>query len=205
MFRNIPVSAAPAPTSIKRVTPREASKAMDSDHRTGLGICWIKSFASFGAGANLARLPVVDQRNSQVAKFGGIEVGLHPVLRGLQQRAMEGSAHRQQHGSAGAGGLGELDRAVDSGGVAGDDDLVGRIETRSGHNFALRSFRQDGVQLPGGKLKERRHRADTLGNRFLHVSAALADQPHGIGKVAAIRRRPGPSIRPGCGPPRKPE
>ena len=203
MFFNNPVSTAPAPTSIKRVTPREASKAIDSDHRTGFGNLLVQPFASFGAGANLARLPVVDERNREVAKLGGVEIGLQPVLRGFQQRAMEGSAHRQQHGPAGSGGLGELDRAMDGGGVAGDDDLIRRIEIRGGDDFALRGFSEDRVELPSGKLKERRHRAHAGGNGLLHVLAALADQSHGVGEAQAIRRRPAPSIRPGCGPRRK--
>jgi hypothetical protein len=54
----------------------------------------VKPLASFGAGANLARLPIVDERDSQVAKLGGVEIGLEPVLRGFQQGAMKGSAPR---------------------------------------------------------------------------------------------------------------
>ena len=121
---------------------------MDSDQSHGVGNLLVEPFASFGAGANLARLPVVDQRNGQVAKLGGVEVGLQPVLRGFHQRAMERSAHRQQHGSAGAGGFSELDGAVDGGGVSGDDDLVGRIEIRGGDDFALRGLCEDRFELP---------------------------------------------------------
>jgi len=72
-------------------------------------------------------------------------------------------------------GFGELDGSVDGGGVAGDDDLIGRIETRGRDDFTLSGLSENGIELPGGELQEGSHRADAGWDRLLHVLASLAD------------------------------
>ena len=95
---------------------------------------------------------------------------------------MKGGADGQRNGPLGAGGLGEFARAADRTGVAGDDDLLGRIEVGCGDDLALRGFGQYACEFAVGEFEDRGHGADALRNCFLHVPAALFDQAHGVGK-----------------------
>ena len=203
MLRSNPVSTAPAPTSINRVTPRDASKRDGLRPADRIRDLVVEPFASLGARANLARLPVVDERNRRSRNSVASRSGFESVLRRLHQRTVKRRTHRQQNRPASAGGLGEFHRAIDRGRVAGDDDLIRGIEIRGAHDFALRGLRENRIELAGGKLEERRHRAHARRNR-LPACTGRACGPVGRHRQSgAIRRRPVPSTRPGCGPRRK--
>jgi hypothetical protein len=45
----------------------------------------VETFASFGAGTDLASLPVVDQREREVPEFSGIQIGAEALLGWLHQ------------------------------------------------------------------------------------------------------------------------
>ena len=104
-----------------------------------------------------------------------------------------------------AGGFGKLDGAIDGGGGAGDDDLLGSIEIGGGDDGAgnggaggvglggggvgggrggevVGGFGAEVVDLLGGEAEDGGHGAFAGGNGLLHEAAAGADGGEGFGK-----------------------
>jgi len=92
-------------------------------------------------------LPVVYQRHGKVAKFDCVQVRAQPFLGLPHQRTMKRGADGQQYRALGACSLGELNRPADGAGVAGDHDLIRRIEIGCADNFALGGLCQNRIQL----------------------------------------------------------
>ena len=84
-----------------------------------------------------------------------------------------------------------FDRAVDRGGVAGDDDLIRRVEIGGAGNFPLRNFFANLVDFIGRQRQHRCHGAHTNRHGLLHVFAAIAHGAYGIDEG----QRPGGHMR----------
>ena len=104
----------------------------------------------------------------------------HRVGRRLHQPAMERRRHRQQHGALGALGLGDLERALDRGLVAGDHDLAAAIVVGGLADLTLRGLVGDRHRGLIIEAEQRGHGADADRHRLLHGKAAGAQQPRGI-------------------------
>ena len=93
---------------------------------------------------------------------------------------MERRGHRQQHRALGALGLGDLERALDRGLVAGHDHLPAAIVVGGLADLALRGFARDRHRGLIIQAEQRGHRADADRHRLLHRKAAGAQQPRGV-------------------------
>ena len=104
---------------------------------------------------------------------------------------MERRRHRQQHGALGALGLGDLERALDRGLVAGDHDLAAAIVVGGLADLALGRFLGDRDRRLVIEPEQCRHGADADRHRLLHGETAGAQQPRGIadGKAAGGGQR----------------
>ena len=109
----------------------------------------------------------------------------HRIGRGLHQPAMERRRHRQQHGALGALGLGDLERALDRGLVAGHHDLPAAIVIGGLADLALRGLVGNGDRGLVVEPEQRRHRAGADRHRLLHGKAAGAQQARGIADAEA--------------------
>ena len=81
--------------------------------------------------------------------------------------------------------FGQLHSAFHGLRVAGDDDLIGRIQIGGADNLAFGGFLQNAVEFAGGQFEQRCHSADTLRNRFLHELAAGSNETERVGKIEA--------------------
>ncbi len=68
-------------------------------------------------------------------------------------------------------------------GRTGNHDLAGRIEVGRAHDFALARVTAGGVHRLFAEPEDRRHRARPDRHGFLHVAAAMTDQPDRIGEL----------------------
>ena len=95
---------------------------------------------------------------------------------------MEWSADREHHRALRACFFGQLGGALHRGFVAGDDDLIRRVDVRRGDNlFDLsRSLHADRLELFDRQGKDRRHCSYSDRHRLLHVFAAIADDAHRV-------------------------
>lgn len=83
---------------------------------------------------------VLDERDGEIREGGGGEVSGEAELGGFHEGAVEGSADGQGDYAFGPRGLGEFHGAGDGTGVAGDDDLVGRVEIGGGNDLPVGCF-----------------------------------------------------------------
>ena len=95
---------------------------------------------------------------------------------------MERGRDREQHRAPRPLPLGDLDRALNRGLVAGDHDLAAAIVVRGLDDLALRGFRRDLCRLLELDADERRHRAHPDRHRLLHGAAADAHEAHRVGE-----------------------
>ena len=126
------------------------------------------------------------------------QIAIQPVLRRLHQRTMERCADRKQLRALGAALVGEFRGTLDSSRVAGDHDLLGRIDVGWRADFALRRIGANGRDFFQIHAENRGHGADSHRHRFLHVLAAIAHGAHGIGKAESSRMQRARNILPGC-------
>ena len=96
---------------------------------------------------------------------------------------MERCADRQHLGALGAALVGQFRGALDGGRVAGDHDLLRRIDVGGLADFALRGVVADGGDLVEVHAEDCGHRADADRHRFLHILAAIANRADGVGKA----------------------
>ena len=98
---------------------------------------------------------------------------------------MERRGHRQQHCTLGALGLGDFERALDGGLVAGHHHLSGAIVVGGLADLTLRGFagnRHRGLII---KPEQCRHGPDADRHGFLHRKTAGAQQARGIADAEA--------------------
>ena len=112
----------------------------------------------------------------------------HRLGGGAHQRAMEGRADRQEQGPLGALAPGDLDRALDGGAVARDDDLGRVVVVRRLADLPARGL--GGHRLGRGEVEpeESRHRPLADRNRLLHRLPAQAEEPRGIAETERTGR-----------------
>ena len=197
----------PGPTSTKSSAPAAFERlATQSTQRTA-PVTWRMS-------ASRAASAVVTSAAGDVGRHGDARIAhrearqhpRHLLLRGLHQRAMEGSADRQHDGAARAFGFAESGGLFDRRGSAGDDSLTGRIQVGGLNNEAgfARGF---GAGL--GHLRRRRERARQPW-RPARQELPFAWLRRGLSQRAAHRRmracrpRRAPTIRPASAPPQAP-
>ncbi len=111
-----------------------------------------------------------------------VQVFLQAVLCRLHQRTMEGSAHHQHDCPLGAALFRQLRCAFHRLLVAGDHDLVGRIDVGRRDDFALGGIGANLLQLVECHAQDRRHAAFACRYCFLHVAAAIAHRAHRVSK-----------------------
>ncbi len=128
-----------------------------------------------GAGLNLARLPIVNERPIEIVKHRPVQFRRHALLGRFHQRAMEWRAHGERDRPPGASRFGQIHRAAHRTGVSGDHNLVRRIQIGRGDDFALSGVRENFLQASGRKPEDRGHRPLSRGDGFLHKPAAF---PH---------------------------
>ena len=156
-------------------------KATDSRQRTVPVTC-ATSARTISAGSWIGLASTL----ATTGTTGGLTATLRQRLRHhlggrLHQRAMEGRGHRQQHRALGAFALGDLDRALDRGLVAGHHHLTAAIVIGGLADLALRRFGGDRGRGVEFEPDQRRHGADADRHRLLHRLAARAQQPRRIG------------------------
>ncbi len=136
----------------------------------------------------------------RVVEGDGFEVGGEGVLRGLHEGAVEGGADVEHDGALGSGLLAEISGALDCGGGAGDDGLVGGVEVGRGDDGAVggegfccgvgggvgvrssETWAQMSAMRSAEKPRMAAHGAFAWGNGLLHVLATGADGPDGVGE-----------------------
>ena len=79
---------------------------------------------------------VLDEGDCEIGEVGGGEVCGETELGRFHEGAMEGGADGEEDDAFGSGGFCEFHGAGDGANVAGDDDLVGRVEIGGGDDFA---------------------------------------------------------------------
>src|SRR5207237_5063406 len=104
----------------------------------------------------------VDVGNYWYLRFGkshGVQIRGEPILRGLHERAMEGSAYRQHNRPFRTLFLRQFGRAFDGSFAPRDHDLVGRIDVRWRCRAAslLRSLATSGFERLESKRQDGRH------------------------------------------------
>ena len=105
---------------------------MQSTQRTG-AVSWsARSRLASGAGPHRLAAGVGDDRKRRVGEGRAGERLAQPVHRRRHERRVERAAHLERQHPLGAARLAPLAGAVDAGGIAGDDGLVGRVEV-GGH------------------------------------------------------------------------
>ena len=178
-------STPPAPTSMNRVNARRTPaagwtppNAPDSAPvgRDPRALRWPVRIE--------AGLPIVDQRDGQVAKFSGVQIG----RQSLPARAASESNGKGR--SPGAGHAFSLRPPWPDSMARSTAPACPAITIWSGElRFAAlttspcaASFRMES-SLPSGSLSKRRHRAHSLRNGLLHIAPALADQTHCVGEL----------------------
>ena len=159
----------------------EQANRLDPAHRTRDLL--EESFASFCAGADRVRLPVVDEGEDEFAEPGCIEFAAETLLRGRHKGAVKGGADGQDYRFAGACGFRQVGGSLYGGRVSGDHDLIGRIQVRGAHNLALSSFGEDAVEFALRQFEQGRHGAHTGRDGLLHKLAALADEANGVREI----------------------
>ncbi len=105
---------------------------------------------------------------------------------------MERRAHRQQHRALRAPRLRRRHRALDRFAVAGDDDLIGRVEIHRLDHLALRRFATRVRDAGIVEAHDRRHRPDARRHGFLHRLRAETHQRQRVGecqRAAGDQRR----------------
>src|SRR5688572_18642736 len=133
-------------------------------------------------------IDVRDHRNTRSVRPHRTQLRRQPLFGRLHQRAMEWRAHLQRHGPARTQRLGALAGPCDRGSRAGNHDLAAAIQVRRADHLALRRFRARLVHALFIERENRRHGAVTNRHRFLHVAAAVADQPHRVLECERARR-----------------
>src|SRR5258707_5133697 len=128
---------------------------------------------------------VRDQRRSRLLDRDTRERFCHHVGCGLHQGAVKRRRDRQQHGALGAPGFGDLERALDSGLVAGDHDLAAAIVIGGLADLTLRGLVRDRHRGLIFQTEQSRHCAGAHWHRLLHGKAARAQQARGIADAEA--------------------
>ena len=134
----------------------------------------------------------------------GLQLRRQTLLRGLHQRAVEWRAHCEQHRSARPAALASSIARFTAPAWPAITTWSGAFKFAAVTISPCAALCQNLVQPAGRQLEQRRHRALSRRNGFLHVAAALAHQTHRIGKSQTIQPPPAPNILPGCGPLRNP-
>jgi hypothetical protein len=98
---------------------------------------------------------------------------------------MEGSADREQKGAPGTGRFGKLHGAFDGARVAGNNNLIDRVEVGGRDDFALGRVLQNLLEFAAGQFEQSGHGAYAFRHGILHELAAGADEPEGVGKIEA--------------------
>ena len=116
-----------------------------------------------------------NHRNHDILDFHRSQHLCQTVSSGLHQRAMEGSAYRQQHCALSAGSLQSLDSLVDRVNSAGDNYLAGAVEVNSLHScahFGLHGL-ADFYDFVAVQAQNCGHGALAHGHSLLHELATL--------------------------------
>ena len=176
------------------------------DPADGAGDLADEGVAGVGVAGGEAGVDVGGYGDGGVVEGDAFELDHQGFLRGLHEGAMEGCADLQHDGLFGAGGFAEVGGAVDGGGGAGDDGLVGRVEVgggdgglgddvaadfgaglvgvgfEAGELFAelFAGLGAEVVDLVRGQAEDGGHCALSGGNGLLHEAAAGADGLDGV-------------------------
>ena len=128
------------------------------------------------------RVDVIHNGDARVADFHCVEVLGQPVRRWLHEGAMERRAHVQQDGALRAALLCQFHSPRYRRFVPGNHHLAGRIEVRRRDDLALSRLATNLLDGIGPKAEQRRHRTEPHRHGFLHVLAALSNQPNRFGQ-----------------------
>ena len=180
-----PLSTLPAPISKNRVTPCACHVGHRLAPAHGAGDLLDQAAANLVGIGDRCRQHVRHQRRGRrLDRYTGQRLR-HRIGRGLHQLAMERRGHRQQHRALGALGLGDFERALDGGLVAGHHHLSAAIVVGGLADLPLRGFAGDGHRGLIIEPEQCRHRAGADRHRLLHRKAAGTQQARGIADAEA--------------------
>src|SRR5436190_3272796 len=129
------------------------------------------------------RVDVRHDGHARVLRAQRAEIRFEPILRRLEQRAMERRAHRERNHAPGPERPGALARALDGLRGACDHDLTGAVDVRGADDLALRGLFARARNRVGLEAQDRRHRSGADGHGFLHV---LPAPPHHLHRVPEL-------------------
>ncbi len=151
----------------------------------GAGNLLVDAFAGIGSEGDFPRFHVVDEGDAEIVEGGRIQVRAETQLGGFHERAVERGADGKRDDAFRSGGFGEFHGSFDGALVAGDDDLVGRVQVGGGDDFALGGFGEDAGECFERHPEDGGHGPDTGGDCVLHILATFADEAEGVAEVEA--------------------
>ena len=133
------------------------------------------------------RIDVGDNRDTRVPDPERAKLGLEPLLRRLQQRAVERRTDGERNHTPGAERFRPLARTPHRRGRSGNYDLPGAVDVRGADDLAVGGLFTCPGHGVGVETQNRCHRTGADRHGFLHVLSAASHGPHGIRKLERLR------------------